>query len=147
MKRKATAVWQGAGLDGKGSLSSPSKFFDETPYSFQTRFENEDGKLGTNPEELMAASHAGCFNMQLSFMIVGSGFVADELHTDAIVSINPDAEGGGFSITDITLNLKGKVSGMSEAQFIELANAAKAGCPISKALSVVPITLNVSFVA
>lgn len=145
MKRRVTAVWNGTGLEGKGTLSSSNKFFDQTPYSFKTRFENEDGKAGTNPEELIAAAHAGCFNMQLSFMIVAAGFTADELTTEATVSLDPVE--GGFAISSITLDLKGKVSGMDEVKFTELANAAKAGCPVSKALSATPITLNISFSA
>lgn len=145
MKRRVTAVWNGTGLEGKGTLSSANKFFDQTPYSFKTRFENEDGKAGTNPEELIAAAHAGCFNMQLSFMIVAAGFTADELTTEATVSLDPVE--GGFAISGITLDLKGKVTGMDEAKFTELANAAKAGCPVSKALSATPITLNITFSA
>ncbi len=144
MKRQATAVWNGTGLEGKGTLNAPSKFFDNTPYSFKARFENEDGIQGTNPEELIAAAHAGCFAMALSFAIVGAGFVADELKTNATVTLDP-AE-GGFAITSINLHLEGKVAGMTETQFVELANGAKAGCPISKALSAVPITLETKFV-
>lgn|SRR5690606_1049138 len=143
MKRRATAVWNGTGKDGKGSLSSPSKFFDDTPYSFKTRFENEDGKAGTNPEELIAAAHAGCFNMALSFQIAGEGFTADELKTSATVEL--ESKEGGFAITGITLDLKGKVSGMEQEQFQRLAEIAKENCPISKALSAVPITLQVHF--
>lgn len=143
MKRRATAVWNGTGKDGKGSLSSPSKFFDDTPYSFKTRFENEDGKAGTNPEELIAAAHAGCFNMALSFQIAGEGFTADVLETSATVEL--ESKEGGFAITGITLDLKGKVSGMEQEQFQRLAEIAKENCPISKALSAVPITLQVHF--
>lgn len=143
MKRKATAIWKGSGLEGKGTLSAPSGFFDESPYSFKTRFENEDGKAGTNPEEMIAAAHAGCFNMALSFQIAGEGFTADELNTVATVSL--DKQGEGFSITGIVLDLKGKVSGMEEEQFTKLANVAKENCPISKALKAVPLTLNISF--
>jgi len=143
MKRKATAIWKGTGLEGKGTLSAPSGFFDESPYSFKTRFENEDGKAGTNPEEMIAAAHAGCFNMALSFQIAGEGFTADELNTVATVSL--DKQGEGFAITGIFLDLKGKVSGMEEEQFTKLANVAKENCPISKALKAVPLTLNITF--
>ena len=101
--------------------------------------------LGTNPEELIAAAHAACFTMALSFGIAAAGFVADELKTMAVVTV--DAVEGGFALTGITLQLEGKVSGMSEAQFMELANGAKAGCPISKALSAVPISLEATFIA
>lgn len=145
MKKTASAVWNGTGTEGKGVLNTANKFFDNTPYSFKSRFQNEDGKLGTNPEELVAAAHAGCFAMALSFAIAEAGFTADELTTDATVTL--DAVEGGFAITGITLKLKGKVSGMDETQFLELANGAKAGCPISKALSAVPITLEASFEA
>ena len=144
MKRKATAIWKGTGLEGKGTLSGPSGFFNETPYSAKTRFENEDGKAGTNPEELIAAAHAGCFNMALSFQIAGEGKTADELNTVATVSIDKQEE-GGFAITGIVLDLKGKVPGMDEAQFTKLANVAKENCPVSKALKAVPIILNISF--
>lgn len=143
IKRSASALWNGTGLEGKGVLNSSNKFFDNTPYSTKSRFENEDGTLGTNPEELLAAAHAGCFTMALSFAIANAGFTADELKTDAVVTI--DKEGAHFSVTGIELKLEGKVTGMEEAQFVELANGAKAGCPISKALSAVPITLTTIF--
>lgn len=144
-KRKATAVWNGTGLEGTGTLNTPNKFFDNTPYSFKSRFQNETGELGTNPEELLASAHAGCFAMALSFAIVQAGFVADELNVEANVTL--DAVEGGFGITAITLDVVGKVAGMNETQFVELANGAKVGCPISKALSSVNITLNTKFVA
>lgn len=143
MKRKATAVWKGTGKDGQGSLSSPSNFFDNTPYSAKSRFENEDGKAGTNPEELIAAAHAGCFNMALSFQLQGKGYTADELNTVATVTL--EKEGEGFSVTGITLDLKGKVPGIDQNEFEELAKGAKENCPISKALSAVPISLNIEF--
>ena len=143
MKRKATAVWKGTGLEGSGTLTAPSGFFDNSPYSFKTRFENEDGTQGTNPEEMIAAAHAGCFNMALSFQIAGKDFTAEELDTTATVSL--DKVGEGFSITGIVLDLKGKVPGMDEALFTELAEVAKENCPISKALGAVPIELKISF--
>lgn len=143
--RRATAVWNGTGLEGKGTLNTSNKFFNNAPYSFKTRFENEDGVLGTNPEELIAAAHAGCFAMALSFAIAEAGFTAEELKVEAKVTL--DAVAGGFGITGITLALAGKVPGLSEAQFTELANGAKAGCPISKALSAVPISLDLTFAA
>lgn len=144
MKRKATAKWNGTGLEGKGALSSTSGVLNGTPYNFTARFKDEEGRSGTNPEELIAAAHAGCFTMALSFQIAGAGFTADELVTDAIVNL--DQVEGGFAITGITLKLTGKVSGMSEEKFMELAGAAKAGCPISKALGAVPITLEAKFI-
>lgn len=145
MKKTATAVWQGTGAEGTGTLSTSNKFFDNTPYSFKTRFQNEDGALGTNPEELIAAAHSGCYAMALSFAIAQAGFVADTLTVNATVTL--DAVEGGFGITGITLHLVGKVPGMNEAQFTELANGAKSGCPVSKALSSVPTTLELQFVA
>lgn len=144
-KRTASAVWNGTGSQGNGVLNSNNKFFDATPYSFKTRFENEDGKQGTNPEELIAAAHAGCFAMALSFAIEQAGFVAEELR--ASVSVTLDTVEGGFGITGISLVLEGKVPGLSESQFNELANGAKAGCPISKALSSVSITLTTTFIS
>src|SRR5690554_3757396 len=103
MKRKATAVWKGTGKDGTGFLSSPSDFFNNTPYSAKSRFENEDGKAGTNPEELIAAAHAGCFSMALSFQLSGKGYTAEELTT--VASVNLEKQGEGFAITEINLEL------------------------------------------
>ncbi|WP_207533425.1 OsmC family protein [Desertivirga arenae] len=139
MIRRSSAVWNGSGKEGKGTLTSTSGVLSNTPYSFAARFESEDGKAGTNPEELIAAAHAGCFTMALSFQLSGAGFVPEELKTEAAVRVDPSE--GGFSITAITLKLEAKVPGISEEQFQELANAAKAGCPVSKALSSVAITL------
>jgi len=144
MIRRSSAVWNGSGKEGKGTLTSTSGVLSSTPYSFAARFENEDGKAGTNPEELIAAAHAGCFSMALSFQLSGAGFVPDELKTEAAVSIEPGE--GGFSITSIALKLEAKVPGISPDQFQELANAAKAGCPVSKALSAVEITLDAKLV-
>ncbi|HLU89963.1 MAG TPA: OsmC family protein [Cyclobacteriaceae bacterium] len=143
MKRKATAVWKGSGKDGTGSLSSSNKFFDNTPYSAKSRFENEDGKLGTNPEELIAAAHAGCFSMALSFQIDGKGYTAEELSTEATVVL--EKQDAGFAITGINLVTNGRVPGMKKEEFEELAQVAKDNCPVSKALSAVPISLSVEF--
>ena len=87
MKRKARAHWQGAGIDGSGSLSTASGVLNEQPYSFTTRFKNEDGTAGTNPEELIAAGHAACFNMALSFQLGGAGYTPDSLNTEAVLSM------------------------------------------------------------
>ncbi len=144
MKRKATAKWIGNGLEGKGVLTSTSGVLNNTPYGFAARFKDEEGKSGTNPEELIAAAHAGCYSMALSFQIAGAGFTADSLDTQAVVNL--DEVEGGFAVTGITLKLTGKVAGMAEAKFMELAEAAKVGCPISKLLSAVPITLEAKFV-
>lgn len=144
LKKNATANWTGTGAEGTGTLSTSNKFFDNTPYSFKSRFQNEDGTLGTNPEELIAAAHAGCFTMALSFAIAQAGFVADNLNTKATVTL--DSVEGGFEISGIALFLTGSVSGMDLEQFTALANEAKAGCPISKALSAVPVSLEIKFV-
>ena len=144
MKRRATAVWHGNGLEGKGQLTSTSGVLKETPYSTALRFANEDGKAGTNPEELIAAAHSGCFAMALSFALTGAGFPPDELKVEAVVNI--ENKGDHWEITAIQLNLAGKVPGISEEKFQELANGAKAGCPVSRALSAVPITLSATLV-
>jgi lipoyl-dependent peroxiredoxin len=145
-KRYATAKWNGSGLEGKGSLTGPSGVLNNTPYNFKARFQNEDGTNGTNPEELIAAAHAGCFSMALSFQIAGAGYTADELETKATISMN-EVEGGGFAFGEILLELKGRVTGMEEAKFRELAEVAKANCPVSKALASVPINLQISYTA
>lgn len=143
MKRKANAIWKGSTKEGVGSLTGPSGVLDETPYSFKARFENEDGKLGTNPEELIAAAHAGCFNMALSVVLGEEGYKPDELNTDAIIQL--EKKDGGFEITSIKLNLSAKVPEINEDKFRELANAAKEGCPVSKALKSVPLELTIDF--
>jgi osmotically inducible protein OsmC len=139
MKRKAHAVWRGAGKDGTGSITTGSGAMKEQPYSTLTRFEDESGRAGTNPDELIAAAHASCFSMALAYQLSGAGHPPDELSTDAVL----DMERGdsGWSITGSHLTVKGKVPGVSKDQFMELANKAKAGCPVSRALSV-PITLD-----
>lgn len=138
-KRTAIAVWQGTGADGAGSLTGPSGVLDNTPYSAAKRFQNEDGKAGTNPEELIAAAHAGCYIMALSFRLSGAGFVPEELHCTA--TIDMDNSSGGWAFEKITLHLRAKVPNIEASQFLELANAAKEGCPVSRALSAVPIEL------
>lgn len=143
-KRTAAAVWQGTGADGAGSLTGPSGVLDNTPYSAAKRFQNEDGKAGTNPEELIAAAHAGCFIMALSFRLSGAGFTAKELRCSA--TIDMDNSSGGWAFEKITLQLEAEVPGLDEAQFQELASGAKAGCPVSKALSAVPIELEAKLV-
>ncbi|TKC00908.1 OsmC family protein [Pedobacter cryophilus] len=145
IKRNVTAVWTGTGLEGKGTLKSANNFFNETPYSSKNRFQNEDGILGTNPEELIAAAHSGCFAMALSFAITEAGFTPDELKVTATVTL--DKVESGYGITGITLQLQGKVTGLSEEKFKELAEGAKTGCPVSKALSAIPITLETTFVS
>lgn len=139
MKRTATAHWQGDGTTGKGQLTTQSGALDTQPYSFYTRFESQDGKAGTNPEELLAAAHAGCFTMALSFVLAGAGFKATSLITDAEVEIQKQEM--GFAITHIQLNLTATVPTIDKQKFLELADTAKINCPLSKALVQVPISL------
>jgi osmotically inducible protein OsmC len=127
MIRKAKAQWQGTGRDGTGALSTDSGILSATPYSYRTRFESQPG---TNPEELIAAAHAGCFTMALAFQLQTAGFTPTELSTEAAVSLDP-AE-GGFAITKSALTLKAKVPGLDPAKFQELAKAAELNCPVSK---------------
>lgn len=124
MKRNATAVWKGSGKEGNGTMRTQSGVLDNAQYSYKTRF--EDG-IGTNPEELMAAAHAGCFSMKLSFVLQGAGFTADEIHTDCYVSLENGA------ITRSELVVRAKVPGIDATKFQECAEDAKANCPVSKA--------------
>lgn len=138
-KRIASAVWHGAGAEGSGELNGPSGVLSNTPYSAAKRFQNEDGKAGTNPEELIAAAHAGCFAMALSFGLSGAGFPPTTLHSEAAIEM--EKGDGGWSFKKITLSVDAEVPGISADKFKEIANAAKAGCPVSKALAAVPIEL------
>ncbi|WP_087501023.1 OsmC family protein [Pseudomonas sp. SID14000] len=130
MKKTASAIWQGGLKDGKGLLSTESGALKQNPYGFNTRFE---GSPGTNPEELIGAAHAGCFSMALSMMLGEAGFTPDRIDTAAEVTL--DQQDDGFAITAVHLVLRAKVPGASEAQFLEIANTAKAGCPVSKVLN------------
>jgi lipoyl-dependent peroxiredoxin len=130
MNRKAKAVWKGTGKDGTGHLTSDSGVLSSTPYSFKTRFESEKG---TNPEELIAAAHAGCFTMALAFQLQGAGFTPTELATEAVVSLEKD--GDGFKVSKSALTLVAEVPGIEPAKFEELAKKAETGCPISKVLN------------
>ena len=143
--RRATAVWRGPGKEGGGIVSSTSGVLHDTPYSAATRFVSEDGKAGTNPEELIAAAHAACFSMALSFQLTGAGHPPQELRTTAHLSIEQGT--AGWDITGVRLELTGKVAGVTKEQFLELADKAKAGCPVSKALRALPITLDATLVA
>ena len=138
MKRNASAVWKGGLKDGKGTISSDSGVLADTQYSFSTRF--EDGK-GTNPEELIAAAHAGCFSMALSAQLGTMGLTPSEIRTSAAVSL--EKVGDGFSITAVHLTVKAKVPGADTPQFQTAANNAKAGCPVSKVLNAT-ITMDAS---
>ncbi len=143
MKRTADAYWTGDTQNGQGTISTMSGALNEQPYSFKTRFLSEDGKAGTNPEELIAAAHAACFTMATSHILNQAGFTADNLHTVAAVDIRPGAD--GFSIEGITLQIQGKVPNLTAEQFQAYAETAKANCPVSKALAAVPISLEVEF--
>lgn len=140
MKRHATANWSGALADGKGTLDTQSGALSGHGYSFKARFEDESGKSGTNPEELLAASHAGCFAMALSHALAENGTPADNLEARAVVTV--EQVEGGFEVKSSALTLNGKVPGIDEAKFQELANGAKEGCPISKALGAIDISLD-----
>jgi osmotically inducible protein OsmC len=137
-ERRGSANWQGRGKDGKGRVSAESGTLKDAPYGFSTRFEED--KRGTNPEELIAAAHAGCFSMAFSFACDKAGFATDSIDTTAAVRIV--MKDGGFVIDRIALEMSAAVPGIDEAKFQELAQGAKAGCPVSKALGGVPeITL------
>ena len=141
MKKTASAIWRGGLKDGEGLLSTESCALKQNPYGFNTRFE---GSRGTNPEELIGAAHAGCFSMALSMILGEAGFTPDRIDTSAEVTL--DKQSDGFAITAVHLILKAKVPGASEAQFIEIANKAKAGCPVSKVLNAT-ITLDATLVS
>jgi osmotically inducible protein OsmC len=136
MKRTAQALWQGDLKSGKGALTTASHTLNSTPYSFHTRF--EDG-AGTNPEELLAAAHAGCFTMALSAQLAGAGIVADSLHTECTITL--DKGEGGFSITESHLELTAKIPGADKAAFDTAVKNAETGCPVSK-LYKTTITVN-----
>jgi osmotically inducible protein OsmC len=127
--RTARAEWQGTGKEGKGSLSTQSGVLSTTPFGFNTRFGDTKG---TNPEELIAAAHAGCFSMALAFALTSAGFTPTRIATSAAVTIEPDA--GGFRISKSALKLEAKVPGITREQFQKVAEGAKAGCPVSKVL-------------
>ena len=136
MKRNATAVWNGSGKEGNGTLSTQSTVLNKTQYSFNSRF--AEG-VGTNPEELMAAAHAGCFTMKLTFVLGAAGFTPDELETSCAISLEDGV------ITKSELVVKAKVPGITPAQFQECAADAKANCPVSKAYNM-GISLEASLV-
>ena len=130
MIRKAKAVWRGTGRDGSGDLSTDFGVLASTPYSFKTRFENEKG---TNPEELIAAAHAGRFTMALAFAMQAAGLTPTELSTEAAVTLEP--EGKGFKISRSALTLRAKAPNLDEAKFADLARDAEKNCPVSKVLN------------
>ena len=136
MKRNASAVWQGGLKDGKGTISTDSGVLANTQYSFSTRF--EDG-AGTNPEELIAAAHAGCFSMALSGQLGAAGLTAESINTTASVSL--EKTDAGFAITRVHLEVSAKVPGADQAAFDKATSNAKSGCPVSKVLNA-EITMN-----
>jgi len=138
MKRTAKAHWQGNLKEGKGSLTTPSGILNNTNYSFKTRF--EEGEAGTNPEELLAAAHAGCFTMAVGAMLTAKGLTAKALDTEAIVTME------GLAVTSVHLIISGSVDGVTSDEFIAIAKDAEKNCIISKVLSV-PITSEATFVA
>ncbi|OYU54560.1 MAG: OsmC family peroxiredoxin [Chitinophagaceae bacterium BSSC1] len=137
MKRNATAIWNGSGKEGTGHLSTQSTVLNQTQYSFNSRF--AEG-VGTNPEELMAAAHAGCFAMKLSFVLGAAGFTPDQLEVNCAISLEDGV------ITASHLVLTAKISGISEAQFQAAASEAKANCPVSKAYNMT-ISLDAKLIA
>jgi osmotically inducible protein OsmC len=141
MKRTANAQWQGDLKSGRGNISTASGVLDKTQYSFSTRF--EDGK-GTNPEELLAAAHAGCFTMALSAQLGQANLTAESIETQCAISLEKQPE--GFAVTESHLDLKAKVPGATQEQFDKAVQAAKSGCPVSK-LYKTNITLNAQLLA
>lgn len=136
MQRKASAVWKGGLKDGKGTVSSASGVLQNTPYSFSTRFEEQPG---TNPEELIAAAHAGCFSMALSGQLGNAGLTAESIETSATLTM--EKLEAGFTITAIHLDVVARIPGGDAAKFEQAANNAKAGCPVSRVLNA-KITMN-----
>ena len=130
MRRHASAVWHGDLKSGKGTISSESGVLRDQAYAFKTRFESEPG---TNPEELIAAAHAGCFSMAFSHELASAGLKPESVATKATVTL--DQVEGGFAITKVHLDVAAKVPGVDRAQFDQIANAAKTGCPVSKVLN------------
>ncbi len=141
MSTYGSAVWSGGIKDGKGAISTKSGALRDYPYGFASRFE---GKPGTNPEELIGAAHAGCFTMALSLILGEAKLTAENMETKADVTLEKQSD--GFAITAVHLILKAKVPGADDAKFQELANKAKAGCPVSKLLNA-KITLDAALVS
>jgi osmotically inducible protein OsmC len=140
MIRKARAVWHGTGRDRKGNLSTDSGVLAETPYSFKTRFENEHG---TNPEELIAAAHAGCFTMAIAFGLQAGGFTPTEPTIEAAVTLEP--EGQGFRISRSALTLRAQVPKLDQTTFTRIAGEAEKNCPVSMVLNAA-ITLDAKLI-
>ncbi len=141
MQRKGSAVWTGGLKDGKGTVSTASGVLKDTQYSFSTRFENGNG---TNPEELIAAAHAGCFSMALSAQLANDNLKPERIETMATVTL--EKQDAGFAITTVVLDVTARIPGATEAAFMKSAEAAKAGCPVSKLLNA-KITMNARLVS
>jgi osmotically inducible protein OsmC len=140
MIRKASAAWRGTGRAGGGKLSTESGVLVETPYSFRTRFENEKG---TNPEELVAAAHAGCFSMTVAFVMEAAGYTPTELNVEAAVTIDPEDQ--GFRISHSALTLRAKIPGLDKVAFVQTVSEAEKNCPVSKVLNAA-ITLDAKLI-
>lgn len=140
MKKFGKAIWRGGIKEGKGTISTESGALREYPYGFSSRFE---GKPGTNPEELIGAAHAGCFAMALSLILSEAKLTAEQM--DAKAEVTLDKVDDGFSITSIHLTLRAKISGVDQEKFVELANKAKSGCPVSKLIKAA-ITLDAALI-
>jgi osmotically inducible protein OsmC len=137
IKRKGSAVWTGDLKGGRGAISTETGVLKEAQYSFGARFESG---VGTNPEELIAAAHAGCFSMALSGQLGAAGMTAESIRTTANVSL--EKVDGGFAITGIHLDVTAKIPGANKDAYLKAATNAKDGCPVSKALKAVPITMD-----
>lgn len=133
MRRTAEAIWRGSGAEGEGRMTTGSGALREQPFSLRTRFVSEDGRAGSNPEELIAAAHAGCFSMALSFHLAGAGHPPEELHTLAVLTM--ESEGVHWTITALHLVLRARVPGIGPERFRQLADAALETCPVSKVLN------------
>jgi len=141
MDRSASAVWQGSLKEGKGTITTQSGTLKETQYGFASRF--AEG-IGTNPEELIAAAHAGCFTMAFSAQLTEAGFTADKIETKAVLTL--DLHGAAPTITKIHLTMSAKIPNIDKAKFDELAKAAETGCPVSRVLKAAEITLDATLV-
>lgn len=145
LKRSSSVVWHGTGPKGSGAITTLSGALKDQPYSVNSRFQSEDGRAATNPEELIAAAHASCFTMALAFELTNAGHEPKELRTSAVVSM--DKQDIGWTITQIDLEVKGSVPNVTPEQFQTFAETAKKGCPISRALAAVStITLSAQLV-
>jgi len=144
MIRKSTAVWNGDGMHGTGALTTQSGVMTNQAYSFKTRVLSEDGKAGTNPEELLGAAHAGCYAMALAFVLTEAKKPPAELRVTSAVELAQIP--GGFAITSIALDVEGRVPGIDSDEFQSFADTAEKGCPVSRALASTPISLSAKLV-